>query len=64
MENKYRRCAWCTGDSLYEQYHDQEWGVPVFDDLKLFEFLTLEDLPSRSELDHCITEKRKFQKCI
>jgi len=42
MENKYRRCAWCAGDSLYEQYHDQEWGVPVFDDLKLFEFLTLE----------------------
>lgn len=42
MENKYRRCAWYAGDSLYEQYHDQEWGVPVFDDLKLFEFLTLE----------------------
>ena len=42
MENKYRRCAWCAGDSLYEKYHDQEWGIPVFDDLKLFEFLTLE----------------------
>lgn len=42
MDNKNRRCAWCVGDSVYEQYHDQEWGVPVFDDLKLFEFLTLE----------------------
>jgi DNA-3-methyladenine glycosylase I len=31
-----------TGDPLYERYHDQEWGVPVHDDRKLFEFLLLE----------------------
>jgi DNA-3-methyladenine glycosylase I len=31
-----------TGDPLYERYHDQEWGVPVHHDRKLFEFLTLE----------------------
>lgn len=42
METQIKRCAWCKGDALYEQYHDQEWGVPVFDDHKLFEFLTLE----------------------
>ncbi|MBT8261030.1 MAG: DNA-3-methyladenine glycosylase I [Flavobacteriaceae bacterium] len=36
------RCDWCVGDSLYEQYHDEEWGVPVYDDEKLFEFLILE----------------------
>ncbi len=36
------RCGWCTGDDLYEAYHDQEWGVPVRDDDRLFEFLTLE----------------------
>ena len=42
MENKKKRCPWCEGDALYEQYHDQEWGVPLYDDLKLFEFLTLE----------------------
>ncbi|MFM1878633.1 MAG: hypothetical protein RLZZ241_1499 [Bacteroidota bacterium] len=36
------RCGWCIGDSLYEAYHDQEWGVPEHDDLKLFEFLLLE----------------------
>ena len=36
------RCKWCVGDALYEKYHDQEWGVPVYDDHKLFEFLILE----------------------
>lgn len=36
------RCGWCVGDSLYETYHDEEWGVPVNDDATLFEFLILE----------------------
>ncbi len=36
------RCGWCTGDALYEAYHDEEWGVPVRDDATLFEFLLLE----------------------
>ena len=40
MVNK--RCSWCHGDELYTQYHDEEWGVPCYDDQKLFEFLTLE----------------------
>lgn len=36
------RCSWCEGDGLYEKYHDEEWGVPVHDDGKHFEFLVLE----------------------
>ena len=37
------RCAWVEeGNTLYERYHDEEWGVPVYDDNKLFEFLLLE----------------------
>ena len=36
------RCAWVSDDPLYLAYHDQEWGVPVHDDRKLFEFLILE----------------------
>jgi DNA-3-methyladenine glycosylase I len=36
------RCGWCVGDDLYEAYHDLEWGVPVYDDHQLFEFLILE----------------------
>ncbi len=37
-----KRCGWCEGDELYETYHDHEWGTPVHDDQKLFEFLLLE----------------------
>ena len=37
-----KRCAWCLSDPVYTKYHDEEWGVPVFDDHKLFEFLILE----------------------
>ena len=39
---KKHRCDWCVGDPLYEKYHDEEWGVPVYNDHKLFEFLILE----------------------
>jgi DNA-3-methyladenine glycosylase I len=36
------RCGWCGDDPLYVAYHDREWGVPVRDDRRLFEFLVLE----------------------
>lgn len=36
------RCSWCLGNDLLLEYHDQEWGVPVHDDRKHFEYLTLE----------------------
>ena len=36
------RCGWCLKDAKYIAYHDKEWGVPVYDDRKLFEFLILE----------------------
>jgi DNA-3-methyladenine glycosylase I len=36
------RCDWCKGSELYMAYHDREWGVPVYDDRRLFEFLVLE----------------------
>lgn len=39
---KMNRCGWCLKDPLYIEYHDKEWGVPVYDDKKLFEFLILE----------------------
>ena len=36
------RCEWCGSDSLYIAYHDDEWGVPVHDERRLFEMLILE----------------------
>ncbi len=37
-----KRCDWCLNNELYISYHDTEWGVPVHDDRKIFEFLLLE----------------------
>ena len=37
-----RRCSWVGDDELYQRYHYAEWGVPLFDDRRLFEFLILE----------------------
>lgn len=37
-----KRCIWAGNDPLYQHYHDHEWGVPVYDDDTLFEFLVLE----------------------
>lgn len=36
------RCAWCLSSDLYKEYHDSEWGKPVYDDATIFEFLILE----------------------
>lgn len=36
------RCLWCGNDPLYVRYHDEEWGVPVHDDRKLFEMIVLD----------------------
>ncbi len=42
QQNEKIRCGWCKNDQLYQQYHDNEWGKPVYDDKTIFEFLILE----------------------
>ena len=42
MSDKEIRCSWVNQDPLYIVYHDHEWGVPVYDDRLLFEYLNLE----------------------
>lgn len=51
------RCGWCDVDDLYRDYHDQEWGVPITDDQKLFEFLILEGMQAGLSW-HTILKKR------
>ena len=57
METKIR-CAWCEKDDLYRDYHDNEWGKPVYDDDKLFEFLILETFQAGLSW-HTILKKRE-----
>ena len=52
------RCPWGTADELYIHYHDDEWGVPVYDDQKQFEFLVLESAQAGLSW-HTILKKRE-----
>lgn len=42
LPNDKHRCQWCIKSEIERNYHDNEWGVPLFDDIKLFEFLILD----------------------
>jgi DNA-3-methyladenine glycosylase I len=42
LSSKGKRCGWCEGHAVYERYHDTEWGVPLHDDGKHFEFIILD----------------------
>lgn len=42
MTKRVNRCGWVSDDPLYQQYHDQEWGIPVYDSKQLFAMLILE----------------------
>lgn len=53
-----KRCDWCYVDNLYMQYHDEEWGKPVFNDRRLFEMLILEMFQAGLSW-HTILKKRK-----
>lgn len=58
------RCGWCVGDTLYETYHDLEWGVPVYDDAKLFEFLILETFQAGLSWITILRKRENFRKAF
>lgn len=60
---KYR-CGWCKGDALYEAYHDEEWGVPVKDDARLFEFLILETFQAGLSWITILRKRENFRKAL
>jgi len=63
MVNKHK-CGWCVGDDLYEAYHDKEWGVPVFDDATLFEFLILETFQAGLSWITILRKRDNFRKAF
>jgi len=58
------RCAWCGNDPLYVEYHDTEWGVPVYDDEKLFEFLILETFQAGLSWITVLRKRENFRKAF
>lgn len=63
METKIR-CAWCEKDDLYRNYHDNEWGKPVYDDDKLFEFLILETFQAGLSWHMILKKRENFRKAF
>jgi len=58
------RCTWCGTDPLYVAYHDTEWGVPVYDDAKLFEFLILETFQAGLSWITILRKRENFRKAF
>ena len=58
------RCAWCTDDPIYIEYHDKEWGVPVDDERTLFEFLILEGAQAGLNWLTILKKRRDYQKAF
>jgi DNA-3-methyladenine glycosylase I len=58
------RCAWCGNDALYVKYHDEEWGVPVYEDDKLFEFLILETFQAGLSWITILRKRENFRKAF
>lgn len=63
MDN-LRRCDWCGNDPLYIEYHDKEWGVPVYNDAKLFEFLILETFQAGLSWITILRKRENFRKAF
>ena len=59
-----KRCAWSNNDKLYIKYHDKEWGVPVHNDRKLFEFLILEGFQAGLSWFTILKKRENFRKAF
>jgi DNA-3-methyladenine glycosylase I len=59
-----RRCPWCLGSDLYRRYHDEEWGVPVHDDARLFEFLILEGAQAGLSWETILQKRENYRKAF
>jgi DNA-3-methyladenine glycosylase I len=59
-----KRCPWPTKNPLMVEYHDKEWGVPLHDDRKLFEFLTLEGAQAGLSWETVLNKRENYRKAF
>ena len=62
--NVKRRCPWCESNELQTAYHDREWGVPVHDDRKFFEFLILEGAQAGLSWDTILKKRENYRRAF
>jgi DNA-3-methyladenine glycosylase I len=63
-EDKMNRCAWTGANELMMAYHDTEWGVPLHDDQKLFEFLILEGMQAGLSWSTILNKRENFRRAF
>lgn len=59
-----KRCSWVSNDEIYINYHDNEWGVPVYDDRLLFEMLTLEGAQAGLSFLTILKKRENYKKAF
>ena len=64
MSTKHQNCTWPKEDALMIQYHDDEWGVPVHDDKKHFEFLVLDTFQAGLSWKTILHRRQHFKKAF
>ncbi|HUJ18972.1 MAG TPA: DNA-3-methyladenine glycosylase I [Nitrospirota bacterium] len=64
MRKNRKRCPWTSDDPLMIAYHDREWGVPLHDDRKLFEFLVLEGQQAGLSWSTVLRKRENFRKAF
>jgi len=58
------RCRWCESSDLMRAYHDEEWGVPLHDDNKIFEFMVLDAFQAGLSWSTIINKRKNFEKAF
>lgn len=64
IETMKTRCAWAKSEPIYLDYHDQEWGVPIYDERLLFEFLILEGMQAGLSWLTVLKKREHFRRCF
>jgi DNA-3-methyladenine glycosylase I len=64
MAKEKIRCGWCSKDDLYKKYHDEEWGVPLYNDEKLFELLCLEGAQAGLSWYTVLSKRENYRKAF
>jgi hypothetical protein len=64
VDLKDRRCTWVGSDPLMVIYHDTEWGVPVHDDQKLFEFIVLDAMQAGLNFRIILQKRQNFKQAL
>jgi DNA-3-methyladenine glycosylase I len=63
-EKELKRCDWCLSSPLMMEYHDKEWGVPLHDDDKLFEFVVLDTFQAGLSWSTILNRRETFRKAF